>query len=226
MPEILLPREGDWRVFTPEAREAAERRDLGELLEVYALTNGVSHKRPNRVYEFARGVVRHNHGKPALAFHLDDMTEVAARVTHRTYNGQHDAMYFTFTVACAKGASLKLDAYYKREGDHGHRYYGLGEALRKHVAARRLPADRERLRQGHEVFFGDFGLAPGGLIWKGKKPVPWERVGPARVKEGWVTVELAGGWTRKCTREMGDVPDYEVFLALFAELRDPLPRIG
>ncbi|MBC2874868.1 MULTISPECIES: DUF6585 family protein [Streptomyces] len=226
MPEILLPREGDWRVFTPEAREVAERRDLGELLEVYALTNGLSRKKPNRVYEFARGVVRHNHGKPALAFHLDDMTEVTAKVTRRTYNGQYDAMYFTFTVTCAKGGSLKLDAYYKREGDHGHRYYGLGEALRKHVAARRLPADRERLRQGHEVTFGEFGLSPGGLIWKGKKPVPWERVGPARVKEGWVTVELAGGWTKKCARELGDVPDYEVFLALFAELRESLPRIG
>ncbi|MGI5339498.1 DUF6585 family protein [Streptomyces sp. CA-181903] len=226
MPEMMLPREGDWRVFTPEAREAAERRDLGELLEVYALTNGLSPKKANRVYEFARGVVRHNHGKPALAFHLDDMTEVTAKVTRRTYNGRYDATYFTYTIACVEGGPLRLDAYYKHEGNHGYRYYGMGEALRRHVAARRLPADRERLRQGYEVTFGDFGLSPGGLIWKGKKPVPWGLVGPARVKEGRVTVELAGGWTKKRTRELGNVPDYEVFLTLFAELRESLPRVG
>ncbi len=223
---FILPRDGEWRVVTPEAQAVAQRRDLGDLIDVYALTGGISRKKVNHTYEFSRGIVRHEHGQSPEAFPLDDMVEVVAKVTDRTYNGRYDATYFTFTIVCADGRSTKISAYYKSRGDHGYRYYGLGETLRKHVAAKRLPIAREQLRQGREVSFGDFGLTADGLVWKGKKAVPWERVGPAVVKDGWLTVKLAGGWTRTCGRELGTVPNYAVFLTLFAELRDSAPRVG
>ncbi|MEU5127581.1 DUF6585 family protein [Streptomyces mobaraensis] len=226
MPEILLPRDGEWRVLTPEARDAAERHELGQPVDVYALTSGLSRRKINRVYEFARGVVRQDHGGPAEVFRLADMTEVTARVADRTYNGRYDATYFTFTIACAHGGPLRISAYYKSRSDHGYRYFGLGEAIREHVATRRLPAARERLRQGHEVSFGDFGLSRDGLIWKGKRPVPWEYVGPARTKEGWLTVELSDGRPKKCERELAVIPDYGLFLTLLAELRESPPRVG
>ncbi|MEV4441140.1 DUF6585 family protein [Streptomyces sp. NPDC049577] len=227
MPDMfILPAEGEWRIVTPEAQAAAQRRDMGELIDVYALTGGISRKKVNRTYEFSRGIVRQEHGQPPEVFHLDDMTEVTAKVTDRTYNGRYEATYFTFTIVCADGRSTTISAYYKSRGDHGHRYCGLGETIREHVAAEQLPIARERIRQGREVFFGDFGLAREGLLWKGKKPVPWERVGPAVVKEGWLTVKLAGGWTKTCIRELGVVPNYAVFRTLLAELRESAPRVG
>ena len=92
-------------------------------------------------------------------------------------------------------------------------YEKLAARVQRERFARQWPAVRERFDAGETVGFGAFDLHLDG-VGRGRKVLPWGRVGSVRLKGGRVLVKRTGRWLSWAAVGLDKVPDPHLFFAL------------
>jgi hypothetical protein len=115
------------------------------------------------------------------------------------------------TVRRADGATAKLTP-----AVNG--YPELAAHVQRETFRALWPAAAARFRAGERVAFGPFEVGRGGLRYE-KTVLPWAEVAEVAVGSKNLTVKRKGKWLPWVSKELDDVPNPHVFLALIDEAR-------
>ncbi len=103
-------------------------------------------------------------------------------------------------------------------------YADLAERVQRATFRLLWPAAAARFRAGEAVTFGPFEVSRAGLRFGGK-PLPWADLGDVAVASKNLSVKRKGKWLPWAAKELEEVPNPHVLLALIEEARHPhLPR--
>ncbi|AUG75497.1 hypothetical protein CFP65_0535 [Kitasatospora sp. MMS16-BH015] len=92
-----------------------------------------------------------------------------------------------------------------------------GPAIQRAVTEARLPEALDRVRAGEKVQFGPLWLTR-SEIGAREKAVPWTEVEDVQVKDGVVSIRVAGRWSSLATATVSTIPNFFVFQELAARL--------
>ncbi len=104
----------------------------------------------------------------------------------------------------------------------GSNIRGVQEVVRLVLAAvnPRLRQDAERLlNSGGTVSFGNISLAPAGVVWKAKEPIPYAAIAKSRIDGATLRIKAEGKWLDNIAVAVKKVPNVFILLDLIDEKR-------
>jgi hypothetical protein len=126
-------------------------------------------------------------------------------------NGGYTHTTYSYRLIGPDGDTLGLAGGFQNPAEWGQR-------IQQAVTEAQLPRAIGALRQGAPLTFGDITLTRDG-VFAGKKSVPWPQVQEIRVKDGTVSVRVAGKWLSLTRTMVRDIPNFFLFYEVAERLR-------
>lgn len=164
----------------------------------------------SELHLYDQGLVVVLNGDLVRAFRWDTVTVLQEIVRHHR-NGVHMYTTYTYTLSDANGPDMILKGGFPRPDE-------WGPAIQDAVTRAQLPNAITALRQGRTLSFGDIQLALDTVTARGKS-VPWSQIDETRVKDGQVSLKVAGKWRSLTTTPVSRIPNFLIFYAVAEELR-------
>ncbi|MBO2445605.1 hypothetical protein J4573_00730 [Actinomadura barringtoniae] len=188
------------------------------IREVYMnqRNQNVGRRRANsELHLYDQGLVVVLNGDLVRAFRWDTVTVLQEIVRHHR-NGVHMYTTYAYTMSDANGPDMILKGGFPRPDE-------WGPAIQDAVTRAQLPNAITALREGRTLSFGDIQLAHDAVTARGKS-VPWSQIDETRVKDGQVSLKVAGKWRSLTTTPVSRIPNFLIFYAVAEELRTSAHR--
>jgi hypothetical protein len=164
----------------------------------------------SELHLYDQGLVVVLNGDLVRAFRWDTVTVFQEIVRHHR-NGVHIYTTYAYTLSDGNGPDMILKGGFPRPDE-------WGPAIQEAVTRAQLPGAITALREGRTLTFGDIQIARDAVTAKGKS-VPWSQIDEIRVKDGHVSLKVAGKWRSLTTTPVSRIPNFLVFYAVAEELR-------
>ncbi|MEU0503994.1 DUF6585 family protein [Nocardia sp. NPDC005998] len=165
--------------------------------------------RGSRLELFQRGFVVAFRGE-VRAFRYDTTSVLQNIVRHNGY-GTTIRITYAYTCTDVTGAKVVVRSGFERPEE-------WGPAIQQAVTDAQLPSTAAAIDAGQRLDFGDVWMTS-GLVGSGGKSVAWSEIEEIRVRDGLVSLRVAGQWRALTTTPVRYVPNFFVFLALAQDLR-------
>ncbi len=99
-------------------------------------------------------------------------------------------------------------------------YSGLAERLMRSTFAEHWPDMWARFRDGETIRFGDFSVSLAGIGFKDKQSLPWSDLREVLISQKCVSLKRVNGWVPWAVRELHEVPNPHLLVALIAVARE------
>lgn len=213
-----------------EAREAAERSELGVLEHAFALIplGLIKAKKDvgNRLYAFRDGLIRHDAGKGAApqVFRWDQIETTYQSRTIHLYNGRYSGTKYQYRFIRADGAELRLEGQFidpqrasrmltRATSRDEQRYADVGNAACGRIAQTKLPAAIRAIEAGTTLSFGKISISFAGVHTK-KGVVPWQDLSGLQVRDGMVVIRKENKYLALTVHVVRSIPNFPLFYAL------------
>jgi len=140
-----------------------------------------------------------------------DTTSVLQNIVRHTEYGSTTHKTYAYTCTDITGAEVIVRSGFERPDE-------WGPAIQRAVTDAQLPRAAAALDAGQRLDFGDVWMTA-ELVGSGGKSVPWSRIEETRVRDGLVSLRVAGQWRALTTTPVRYVPNFFVFRALAEDLR-------
>ncbi|WP_435172561.1 DUF6585 family protein [Actinacidiphila sp. bgisy145] len=154
--------------------------------------------------------------EPPAAIRWDEASVLQDIVRH-TRNGSTSHTTYLYTLSAPDGTHTKISGIVGGIGGM-ERPQEWGQALQKQVTAAQLPRYTRALERGEALTFGDITVSWDGIT-SHRNAVGWAQLQEIRVKDGYVSLRVAGKWRSLSTTAVAAIPNCFVFLALAERMR-------
>jgi hypothetical protein len=163
-----------------------------------------------RFYE--HGLINIGVGQAGPAVIRWDEASVLQDVTRHLRNGSHTHTTYLYKLSSPDGTQTAVSGIIGGVGGM-ERPEEWGNAIQSAVTSAQLPRAAAALGRGETVAFGDITVGRDGISAQGKY-VGWDQLQEIRVKDGYVSLKVAGRWRSLSTTAVSSIPNYFVFHAL------------
>ncbi len=180
--------------------------------------HGVQERMQGRELQlYSHGLVNVGVGNGAPAAIRWDEASVLQDIVRHTRNGVASHTTYLYTLTAPDGTHTKVSGITGGIGGMG-RPEEWGKAIQEHVTTAQLPRCTVALHHGETLAFGDITVSRDGIAAKGDS-VAWSQLQEIRVKDGCVSLRVAGRWRALTTTAVARIPNFFVFLALAERMR-------
>ena len=158
---------------------------------------------------FERGLISVYQGQ--LRVFRYDSTTVLQNIVRHLRNGVHTHTTYAYTLTAASGESFVLKGGYVKPAE-------WGPAIQQAVTQVQLPRAAAALDAGQRLTFGDIWITRDG-VGSGSKSARWPEIEEVRVRDGFVTIKVAGKWLGLSRTAVSAIPNFFVFQILAEQLR-------
>jgi hypothetical protein len=164
-----------------------------------------------RLYLYEQGFVLADRPDDPQAFRWDGIDTVFQKIViRRTYGVETNRIYL-YTITRRDGRVAKLTQFWSDIAELGP---GINESVSAALAPRMLAA----VERGQSVQFGDMTVNAVGIAGR-RRSVTWSEVTNVRIRNGYVSVDVAGKFFALSTVAAAKLPNLPLFLALAGHLR-------
>lgn len=184
-----------------------------------ARRRGVEQRMQGRELHFyAHGLVNVGVGSEAPAVIRWDEASVLQDIVRHTRNGVASHTTYLYTLTAPDGTRTRISGIIGGIGGM-ERPEEWGKAIQERVTAAQLPRCAAALERGETLAFGDISVSRDGIAAKGGDAVAWSQLQEIRVKDGFLSLRVAGRWRALTTTAVARIPNFFVFIALAEHLR-------
>ncbi|MBL1119780.1 hypothetical protein JK364_46870 [Streptomyces sp. 110] len=179
---------------------------------------GVQERMQGRELHFyENGLVNVGVGNKGPAAIRWDEASVLQDIVRHTRNGALTHTTYLYTLTAPDGTHTKISGIIGGIGGM-ERPEEWGRAIQQLVTTAQVPRSTVALDRGETLSFGDIRVSRDGIAAKGNS-VAWSQLQEIRVKDGYVSLRVAGKWRALTTTAVASIPNYFVFLALAERMR-------
>lgn len=162
------------------------------------------------LYLFAGGMIVIGKRARISAFRWEQMS-VLQNITRHYRNGVYTGTTYRYTLNDGRGDPIVIGGAFANPEQ-------WGPMIQESVTRAQLPAAVDAILRGETLRFGDIDINGGGLA-VGRKSVSWNQIEKIEIKQGFVSVRVAGKWLSLTTRAVSQIPNFFVFLTLTERLQ-------
>jgi hypothetical protein len=186
------------------------------IVMAFMTPNLNSKRAAKRLHLFERGLILADASGP-VAFYRWDSISVLQAITQRYVNGVYVGTTYVYTLLTRDGTKVKVTNFYEKPQE-------WGPAIQASITGAQLPNVLAALDSGADVPFGPLVINRGGIA-TGSKSLRWDEIKEIDIRQGYLRIKKASGWSRWSTKPVSQVPNFFVFFAAANHLRqaNPLP---
>lgn len=163
------------------------------------------------LYLFDGGMIVIGKHARISAFRWEQMS-VMQNITRHYRNGVYTGTTYRYTLNDGRGEPIVIGNAFAFPEQ-------WGPMIQEAVTRAQLPTAVDAILRGETLRFGDIDINGGGLA-VGRKSVTWSQIEKIEIKQGYVSVSVAGKWLSLTTKAVSQIPNVFVFLTLSERLQE------